>query len=35
MRESKKKQLEARGWTVGTTAEFLGLTAEESSYIEL
>ena len=35
MLELKKRQLEARGWKLGTTEEFLDLTAEESSYIEL
>jgi DNA-binding XRE family transcriptional regulator len=31
----KKKRLEARGWVVGDTREFLRLTAEEARYIEL
>jgi DNA-binding XRE family transcriptional regulator len=35
MREDKKKRLEARGWRVGTAAEFLELSAEESEYVEL
>ncbi len=35
MRKEKKKRLEAKGWKVGTTKEFLGLSAEESAYIEL
>jgi len=35
MRESKKKRLEAKGWKVGTTEEFLELTPEEVAYIEL
>jgi hypothetical protein len=35
MREDKKKRLEAKGWKVGTTAEFLGLTPEEEAYIEI
>ena len=35
MRESKKKQLEERGWKVGSAEEFLGMSAEESAYIEL
>lgn len=35
MRESKKKRLEQRGWKVGSTTEFLQLTPEEASYIEL
>jgi DNA-binding XRE family transcriptional regulator len=35
MRESKRKRLEAKGWRVGTTKEFLDLTREEEAYIEL
>ena len=35
MRESKRKRLEARGWRVGGTREFLGLTDEESAFIDL
>lgn len=35
MREEKKKRLEAQGWRVGSTAEFLGLSPEEEQYIEL
>jgi DNA-binding XRE family transcriptional regulator len=35
MLELKKRQLEARGWKIGTTEEFLDLSAEETSYIEL
>lgn len=35
MREDKKKQLQARGWRVGTVTEFLGLSPEEEEYIEL
>jgi len=35
MREDKRKRLAAKGWTVGSTAEFLGLTAEEEAYIEI
>lgn len=35
MREAMKTQLESRGWKLGTAAEFLGLTDEESAYIEL
>lgn len=31
----KKARLEAHGWRVGSTEEFLGLTPEESAYIEL
>jgi len=35
MRESKRKRLEAKGWKVGTTKAFLGLTREEETFIEL
>jgi DNA-binding XRE family transcriptional regulator len=35
MRKSKKKRLEAKGWKIGTVKEFLGLSDEESAYIEL
>jgi DNA-binding XRE family transcriptional regulator len=30
-----RKRLEAKGWRVGTAAEFLGLAPEESAYVEL
>ncbi len=35
MDSEKKARLEAHGWRVGSTEEFLGLTPEESAYIEL
>jgi len=35
MRDDKKKRLETRGWRVGTTREFLKLSADEEAYIEL
>jgi len=35
MRKTKRKRLEAKGWKVGGVDEFLGLTPEESEYIEL
>jgi predicted XRE-type DNA-binding protein len=35
MRETKKSRLTSKGWKVGTTAEFLQLTPEESAYIEI
>lgn len=35
MREQKKKRLESKGWKIGTVKEFLGLSNEESAYIEL
>ena len=35
MNRQKQKSLEKKGWKIGSTAEFLGLSEEESSYIEL
>jgi ribosome-binding protein aMBF1 (putative translation factor) len=35
MDESTRKRLEADGWKVGDTQEFLGLTDEEMAYIDL
>ena len=35
MKSAKKKQLELKGWKVGTVAEFLQLSPEESAYIEM
>ena len=35
MRKQKKKRLAAKGWKIGTVQEFLGLSNEESAYIEL
>lgn len=35
MRITKKKQLEIKGWKIGTVAEFLQLSPEESAYIEM
>lgn len=35
MNKNKKVNLEKKGWTVGSTQNFLGLTSEEESYIEL
>ena len=35
MREQKRKRLEERGWKVGNAAEFLNLSEEESTYIDL
>jgi ribosome-binding protein aMBF1 (putative translation factor) len=35
MRKSKRERLEAKGWRFGTTQEFLGLSNEESAYVEL
>ncbi len=35
MRETKRKRLEDKGWRVGDTREFLGLSKEEAAFIEL
>ena len=35
MEAHKIQQLTARGWKVGSTDEFLGLTSEEAAYVEL
>ncbi len=35
MKNAKKKRLELKGWKVGTTAEFLRLSPEESAYVEM
>ena len=35
MNKSKMARLERHGWKVGTPAEFLNLTPDESAYIEL
>jgi ribosome-binding protein aMBF1 (putative translation factor) len=35
MRKQKQKHLQAKGWKVGTVKDFLGLSNEESAYIEL
>jgi ribosome-binding protein aMBF1 (putative translation factor) len=35
MLKDKKKRLEAKGWKIGTAKDFLGLSEEESAYIEL
>ncbi len=35
MDKSKKKNLESKGYRIGPVEEFLGLSAEESEYIEL
>jgi len=32
---AERKRLEKAGWQVGSTADFLGLTPQESAYIEL
>ena len=35
MEKTKKNMLAKKGWKVGTTTEFLGLSEEEARYIEL
>jgi predicted XRE-type DNA-binding protein len=35
MDQAKRERLEARGWKVGTVAEFLELSAEESALVEI
>ncbi len=35
MKQTKRKKLEAKGWKVGTAADFLELTPEEETFIEM
>ena len=35
MRKEKIKRLESKGWKVGSAGDFLGLSPEESVYIDL
>jgi DNA-binding XRE family transcriptional regulator len=35
MKKAKRERQEIKGWKVGTVAEFLGLTPEESALIEI
>ena len=35
MRDDKRKRLEAKGWKIGTTRDFLDLSADEEAYVEL
>ena len=35
MDKRKKEQLQKKGWKAGMVVEFLGLSAEESAYIEM
>lgn len=35
MKANKRKKLENAGWKVSTAGEFLGLSPEESAYIEM
>lgn len=35
MESAKRKRLEAAGWKVGSTRDFLGLSPEEETFVEL
>jgi ribosome-binding protein aMBF1 (putative translation factor) len=35
MREGKRKKLDAKGWKIGTAKDFLGMSDEEESYVNL
>ncbi len=35
MKDAKKKKLKKAGWKLGSASDFLGLTDEESAFIEL
>lgn len=35
MKATKRKKLEAKGWKVGSAGDFLSLSPEEISYVEL
>jgi len=35
MNTSKRKRVEAAGWSVGSAQEFLGLSEEEAAFVEL
>ena len=35
MDKNKRQRLEAQGWKVGSADEFLGLTADEATYVDL
>jgi DNA-binding XRE family transcriptional regulator len=35
MKTARKKRLEAKGWKIGNSTEFLGLSSEEAAYVEL
>lgn len=35
MQANKRRKLERKGWRLGTAREFLDLSAEEASYVEL
>jgi DNA-binding XRE family transcriptional regulator len=35
MKKSTEKKLKARGWRVGSAADFLGLSPEEAAFVEI
>lgn len=35
MNDAKKKRLEDKGWKIGSVSEFLDLTSEETTLIEI
>jgi len=35
MKKGKKARLEAKGWKIGSAAEFLSLSPEETAYLEM
>jgi len=35
VRKAKRRRLEAKGWKVGSVQDFLGLTDEEATYVDL
>ena len=35
MKTAKRKRLEAKGWKIGSSTDFLGLSSEEAAYVEL
>ena len=35
MRDEKRKRLEAKGWRLGSAAELVGLSNDESEYLEI
>lgn len=35
VKQSKRQKLERNGWRVGSASDFLGLSTEESAYIEM
>jgi predicted XRE-type DNA-binding protein len=35
MDKEKRERLEAKGWKVGSAEEFLGMTPDETAYVEL